>query len=107
MRHQVKPVAAVISPGVFSPSYWQLLEAVADYYQTPLMQVIRTALPPGLLARSQRRVRLTAYGPRRSKPAPGSVPHSAAGVEPNCSDRPAVTTPGSTSINRCQGPVVP
>ena len=55
---RIKPVAAVISPGVFSPTYWQLLEAVAAYYQTSLIQVIRTALPPGLLARSQRRVRL-------------------------------------------------
>ncbi|WP_008319156.1 primosomal protein N' [Leptolyngbya sp. PCC 6406] len=58
-HREVKAVGAVISPGVFSPTYWQLLETVADYYQTPLMQVIRTALPPGLLARSQRRVRLT------------------------------------------------
>jgi primosomal protein N' (replication factor Y) len=72
--HQVKPVAAVISPGVFSPRYWQLLEAVADYYQTPLMQVIRTALPPGLLARSQRRVRLTPTAPDAAHPPPDLSP---------------------------------
>lgn len=54
----IRPVAAVISQGMFSPTYWQLLERVATYYQTPLIQVIRTALPPGLLGRSQRRVRL-------------------------------------------------
>ena len=54
----IRPVAAVISQGMFSPTYWQLLEQVATYYQTPLIQVIRTALPPGLLRRSQRRVRL-------------------------------------------------
>jgi primosomal protein N' (replication factor Y) len=72
--HQVKPVAAVISPGVFSPHYWQLLEAVADYYQTPLMQVIRTALPPGLLARSQRRVRLTPTAPDAAHPPPDLSP---------------------------------
>ncbi|MEB3269443.1 MAG: DEAD/DEAH box helicase, partial [Leptolyngbya sp.] len=71
---QVKPVAAVISPGVFAPSYWQLLEAVADYYQTPLMQVIRTALPPGLLARSQRRVRLTPQAPDPSGLPPDLSP---------------------------------
>ncbi|MBE9077105.1 primosomal protein N' [Romeria aff. gracilis LEGE 07310] len=58
----IKPVEAVISTGFFSSSYWQLLDRIAEYYQTPLMQVIRTALPPGLLARSQRRIRL--------KPAP-------------------------------------
>ncbi|NER83583.1 MAG: primosomal protein N', partial [Leptolyngbya sp. SIO1D8] len=55
---QFRPVASVVSQGMFSAYYWQLLEKVATYYQTPLMQVIRTALPPGLLGRSQRRVRL-------------------------------------------------
>jgi primosomal protein N' (replication factor Y) len=43
---------------MFSATYWQLLETVSQYYQTPLIQVIRAALPPGLLGRSQRRVRL-------------------------------------------------
>jgi len=55
---KIRPVAAVVSRGMFSSTYWQLLETVATYYQTPLIQVIRTALPPGLLGRSQRRVRL-------------------------------------------------
>lgn len=55
---RLRVVASVISPGLFSATYWQLLETVATYYQTPLIQVIRTALPPGLLGRSQRRVRL-------------------------------------------------
>jgi primosomal protein N' (replication factor Y) len=56
---QVRPVEAVIQQGFFPPTYWQLLQRVATYYQTTLMAVIRVALPPGLLARSQRRVRLT------------------------------------------------
>lgn len=55
---QIRPVASVVSQSLFSSSYWTLLEKTAAYYQTPLMQVIRTALPPGLLNRSQRRVRL-------------------------------------------------
>jgi primosomal protein N' (replication factor Y) (superfamily II helicase) len=55
---QVKPVQAVVSSGFFPLGYWALLEQVADYYHTPLIQVVRTALPPGLLTRSQRRVRL-------------------------------------------------
>lgn len=55
---QMRLVAGVISSGVFRPTYWQLLETVSRYYQTALMAVIRTALPPGLLGRSQRRVRL-------------------------------------------------
>ena len=55
---QIKEVDDVITRGFFSPSYWQLLERVAKYYCTPLLSVIRVALPPGLLSRSQRRIRL-------------------------------------------------
>jgi len=55
---QIRPIEAVVHPGFFAPTYWQLLERVARYYQTPLIQVLRTALPPGLLAKSQRRIRL-------------------------------------------------
>ncbi|MEL6401214.1 MAG: primosomal protein N' [Cyanobacteria bacterium J06626_4] len=57
-ENQIRAVTAVISRGLFSPTYWQLMTQIAEYYQTPLIQVIRTALPPGLLGRSQRRVRL-------------------------------------------------
>ena len=57
-ENQIRAVAAVMSRGLFSPAYWQLMTQIAEYYQTPLIQVIRTALPPGLLGRSQRRVRL-------------------------------------------------
>ncbi len=56
---QIKSVAAVISHGFFPPTYWDLLERIAAYYYTPLIQVVRAALPPGLLAKSQRRVRLS------------------------------------------------
>lgn len=35
-----------------------MLDRIAAYYYTPLIQVVRVALPPGLLARSQRRIRL-------------------------------------------------
>lgn len=54
----IRSVEEVVSRGFFPSGYWQLLERVAAYYQTSLMQVIRVALPPGLLARSQRRIRL-------------------------------------------------
>ncbi|HEY9696941.1 MAG TPA: primosomal protein N' [Trichocoleus sp.] len=54
----VRPVADLICQGFFPAGYWELLQQVADYYCTPLMQVIRVALPPGLLGRSQRRIRL-------------------------------------------------
>jgi primosomal protein N' (replication factor Y) len=55
---QIRDVDSVISTGFFPSHYWELLQRVADYYYTPLVQVVRVALPPGLLARSQRRVRL-------------------------------------------------
>ncbi len=47
-----------MSVGFFPAVYWELLNRVAEYYYTPLIQVIRAALPPGLLGRSQRRIRL-------------------------------------------------
>jgi primosomal protein N' (replication factor Y) len=56
----VRLVEEVVSRGFFPQTYWALLQRVAAYYCAPLMQVIRTALPPGLLGRSQRRIRLNA-----------------------------------------------
>jgi primosomal protein N' (replication factor Y) (superfamily II helicase) len=55
---KIRPVNAVICSGFFPTYYWKLLHQVADYYQTSLMQVVRVALPPGLLSRSQRRLKL-------------------------------------------------
>ncbi|ACA98375.1 MULTISPECIES: primosomal protein N' [Cyanophyceae] len=55
---QIRPVQGIIARGFFSPHYWQLLLRVAQAYQTDMMTVVRMALPPGLLRRSQPRVRL-------------------------------------------------
>ncbi|MEL7406981.1 MAG: primosomal protein N' [Cyanobacteria bacterium J06558_2] len=55
---QIRAVEDVITSGFFQDTYWQLLEKVADYYCSDLMSAIRVALPPGLLGRSQRRVKL-------------------------------------------------
>ncbi|MEG4105192.1 primosomal protein N' [Microcoleus sp. S13_C5] len=55
---RVKDVEDVVSTGFFPPNYWELLERTATYYCTPLIQVIRASLPPGLLSRSVRRIRL-------------------------------------------------
>ncbi|MEL6495568.1 MAG: primosomal protein N' [Cyanobacteria bacterium J06623_7] len=55
---RIKPIEDVITSGFFHSNYWQLLEKMADYYSADLMNAIRVALPPGLLGRSQRRVRL-------------------------------------------------
>jgi primosomal protein N' (replication factor Y) len=54
----LRRVEEVVCRGFFPPTYWQLLHQVAEYYHTPLIQVVRVALPPGLLKRSQRRIRL-------------------------------------------------
>ncbi|MBW4658452.1 MAG: primosomal protein N' [Drouetiella hepatica Uher 2000/2452] len=55
---KIRLVEEVVSRGFFPPDYWTVLHQVADHYHTSLMQVIRVALPPGLLGRSQRRIRL-------------------------------------------------
>ena len=52
----VRPIEDIISQGFFPPTYWALLQRVGQYYCTPLMQVVKVALPPGLLGRSQRRI---------------------------------------------------
>ncbi len=58
---KVRDVEDVIVAFSSLPSaYRQLLERVSYYYCTPIIQVIRTALPPGSLARWQRRIRLNA-----------------------------------------------
>ncbi|MGL5197156.1 MAG: DEAD/DEAH box helicase, partial [Chroococcales cyanobacterium] len=57
--HKVKEIEDVVVSGFFARNYWQILERVADYYYTPLVRVIRAAMPPGLFARSQHRIRLT------------------------------------------------
>ncbi|MDB9314559.1 primosomal protein N' [Spirulina sp. CS-785/01] len=60
---RVRDIAEIVTTGFFPPRYWQWLEEVAEYYLTSLIVLIRTALPPGLLQRSQRRIRLTATLP--------------------------------------------
>lgn len=61
-RAQIRSVDSIVSVGFFPALYWTLLDRVAQYYQTSLMQVVRVALPPGLLMRSQRRIRLLQDG---------------------------------------------
>lgn len=59
---QMRAVEEIVSPGFCTPGYWQLLLQVAQHYQTSLIQVVRAALPPGLLAKSQQRIRLVENG---------------------------------------------
>ncbi len=55
---KIKEVEDIIATGFFAPSYWQLFSKVANYYYTELITAIRIGLPPGVLGRSQRRIRL-------------------------------------------------
>jgi primosomal protein N' (replication factor Y) len=73
---KIREVEEVIGSGFFPTYYWKLLEGVAQYYCTPLISVIRVALPPGLLARSQRRIRLK---PEKLPNNADTVVHPAAG----------------------------
>jgi primosomal protein N' (replication factor Y) (superfamily II helicase) len=54
---KIKDIDDVVASGLFKSNYWQWLAQIADYYYTPLIQVIKVALPPGLLTRSHRRIR--------------------------------------------------
>ncbi|MEM6403315.1 MAG: DEAD/DEAH box helicase family protein, partial [Cyanobacteria bacterium P01_D01_bin.116] len=58
---KIKNIEDVVSAGFFPDFYWELLNRVAKYYYTPLIQVIRVALPPGLLGKSQRRIRFISH----------------------------------------------
>ncbi|MFM7560293.1 primosomal protein N' [Cylindrospermopsis raciborskii] len=55
---KVREVKDVVSKEFFPRTYWELLGRIATYYYTPLIKVIRVALPPGILERSQSRLRL-------------------------------------------------
>lgn len=55
---QIKEIDDIITTGFFPPHYWELLQLTAEYYLTDLINVVRVALPPKLLGKSQRRVRL-------------------------------------------------
>jgi primosomal protein N' (replication factor Y) (superfamily II helicase) len=54
---KIKDIDDVVASGLFKANYWEWLAEIAHYYHTPLIQVIKVALPPGLLTRSHRRIR--------------------------------------------------
>ncbi len=76
---KIRNIEDVVSSGFFKSVYWELLNKVAAYYYTPLIQVVRVALPPGLLGKSQRRIRLI-RGVGRSHCVAGVPPVVACGV---------------------------
>ncbi|PZO41742.1 MAG: primosomal protein N' [Pseudanabaena frigida] len=55
---EIKSVSAVVSSGIFPRSYWEMLIRTAEYYRTPVMQTVKTALPPKLLDQSHYRIRV-------------------------------------------------
>ena len=55
---EIKPISAVVSSGIFPKTYWQVLTRTADYYRTPLIQTVKTALPPKLLDQSHYRIKV-------------------------------------------------
>ncbi len=69
-REKIKNIEDVVSAGFFPDFFWELLNRVAAYYYTPLIQVIRVALPPGLLGKSQRRIRLVPHQNTSSSSTP-------------------------------------
>jgi len=74
---KIRNIEDVVSAGFFPDFYWELLNRVAKYYYTPLIQVIRVALPPGLLGKSQRRIRLISHkNTSPSSPSSPSLPLS-------------------------------
>ena len=54
---KIKDIEDVVASGLFKANYWQWLAQIGHYYHTPLIQVIKVALPPGLLIRSHRRIK--------------------------------------------------
>ncbi len=55
---EIKEISAVVSSGIFPKTYWELLTRTADYYRTPVMQTVKTALPPKLLDQSHYRIKI-------------------------------------------------
>ncbi|MEM8641939.1 MAG: primosomal protein N' [Cyanobacteria bacterium P01_G01_bin.54] len=57
-RVRMRAIAAIVAPQFLPAAYLHWLGQIADYYCAPLIRVVQTALPTGLLQRSQHRIRL-------------------------------------------------
>ena len=55
---KLKAINDVVETDFFPQGYWPLLQQVADYYLCGLIEVVRVALPAGMLKKSQKRIRL-------------------------------------------------
>jgi primosomal protein N' (replication factor Y) len=65
---EIKSVSAVVSSGIFPKTYWEMLIRTADYYRTPLIQTVKTALPPKLLDQSHYRIKMKTLTPQPPLP---------------------------------------
>ncbi len=57
---KIKEIEDIVVTQLFPPNYWHLLQLTSEYYLTDLMTVVKAALPPKLLGKSQTRVKLLA-----------------------------------------------
>jgi primosomal protein N' (replication factor Y) (superfamily II helicase) len=55
---RIRDIEDVVASGLFKHDYWNWLIKISEYYYTPLIQVIKVALPPGLITKSHRRIKL-------------------------------------------------
>ncbi|MGD1936808.1 MAG: primosomal protein N' [Cyanophyceae cyanobacterium] len=67
---ETKPIESVVCSGLFPKNYWLFLEKIADYYCSSLIAVVKTALPPKLLSKGQRRIKLKKQGDRPKEETP-------------------------------------
>lgn len=77
---EVKSISAVVSSGIFPQNYWQMLIRTADYYRTPLIQTVKTALPPKLLDQSHYRIKIknqNLFPPKAEEDFPNKLPNAA------------------------------
>jgi primosomal protein N' (replication factor Y) len=76
---EIKSVIAVVSSGIFPKTYWEMLIRTAEYYRTPVMQTVKTALPPKLLDQSHYRIKVKHEDlvPPKAEPDPHALPKAA------------------------------
>jgi primosomal protein N' (replication factor Y) (superfamily II helicase) len=55
---EVKAIASLISTGMLSAKYWELVLRTADYYRTALMQTVKVALPPKIMDQGCYRIKI-------------------------------------------------
>ena len=55
---KLRNINDVVETDFFPEGYWPLLQRIADYYLCELIEVVKVALPSGMLKKSQKRIKL-------------------------------------------------